>query len=347
MRLKLFRAASMAQAMGQVRSELGGEALILSSRRVADGVEVTAALEPDNDLSERASRRGDAPANPASRETDRPVPLRWPPPRRPAAGPGDPGMGDPGIGGESDRSRGSTDERRAEALAWHGVPEALARKIAAGPLPFALNTAFRFAPLDLSAFSPPLLLAGPPGAGKTLTAARLAARLVIGGARPLVITADGQRAGAAEQLAAFTRLLGLELLVACTPSALVHALGRRENGTPVLIDAPGIDPSNRAQADQIAALALAAGATSALVLPSGLDPAEAGDVAGAFRALGTSMLVANRLDVARRMGGILAAAQVGLAFTEAGIGPGAADGLVSMTPAFLAGRLLQFPDRHP
>ena len=47
MRLKLFRAAVMAEAMAQVRAELGAEALILNARPVAGGVEVTAALEPE------------------------------------------------------------------------------------------------------------------------------------------------------------------------------------------------------------------------------------------------------------------------------------------------------------
>ena len=46
MRLKLYRAATLSQAMARVRAELGVEALILGSRRVGDGVELTAALEP-------------------------------------------------------------------------------------------------------------------------------------------------------------------------------------------------------------------------------------------------------------------------------------------------------------
>ena len=46
MRLKLYRAAKMAEAMACVRAELGPDALILATRRVPDGVEVTAALEP-------------------------------------------------------------------------------------------------------------------------------------------------------------------------------------------------------------------------------------------------------------------------------------------------------------
>jgi flagellar biosynthesis protein FlhF len=47
MRLKLYRAPTMAEAMARVRAELGPDALILATRHVAEGVEITAALEPE------------------------------------------------------------------------------------------------------------------------------------------------------------------------------------------------------------------------------------------------------------------------------------------------------------
>jgi flagellar biosynthesis protein FlhF len=93
----------------------------------------------------------------------------------------------------------------------------------------------------------------------------------------------------------------------------------------------------------VQALAATAAAAMVLVLPAGLDPAEAADQARAFAALGARLLVATRLDMARRLGGILAAAEAGLALTEAGIGPGAADGLLPITPAWLAARLMTGP----
>ncbi len=291
MRLKLYRAADTAEAMAQVRAELGADALILSSRRVQGGVEVTAALEPDDD---------------------------------PVAPP-------------------APDPHRMAAFAWHGVPAGLVRRLEAGPLPFALSATLRFEKLALRDSAPPLLVIGPPGAGKTLTVARLAARLVMAGAAPLVITADGQRAGAPEQLAAFTRLLDLQLLVASTPASLARALARREGGAPVLIDSPGTDPFDPAQRDEIAALAGSAGAKLAVVLPAGLDVGEATDLAGAYAACGARLLAATRLDLARRIGAVLAAGGAGLALAEAGIGPGAADGLVPMTPDLLATRLMRVP----
>ncbi len=295
MRLKLYRAPSMAAAMAELRRELGADALILGTRRVAGGVEVTAALDPA------------APAAP-----------------------------------DDGRGIGEAGRDRREILAFHGVPEVLAALLEEGALAAALARHFVFSALALAPGSAPWLFVGPPGAGKTLTVARLATRLVLAGETPLIVSADGKRAGAAEQLAAYTRLLGLSLLVASQPVSLARALTRRSEGAPVLIDAPGLDPFDAAAREEIAGLAGAAGARIALTLPAGLDAAEAADIAAGFAASGATVLVATRLDLARRLGGLLAAAAAGrLAFTEAGVSGAAADGLAPMTADFLAERLLR------
>lgn len=281
MRIKLYRASDMAAAMTLVRRDLGADALILSTRRVSDGVEVTAALEPTPDA---------------------PPPL---------------------------------DTAFRAALEWHGVPERLIGGLPPGRLPNSLAEVLAFGALpDL-----PLLIAGPPGAGKTLTTAKLATRMVMAGQMPLVVTADGNRAGAPEQLAAYTRLLGLTLVVASSPVPLGRALARRHENAPVLIDTPGLDPFDPAARDELLGLAATAGAVTVLTLPAGLDPAEAYELADAFIEAGATLLIATRLDLCRRLGGVVAAASAGLMLTEAGTGPGAADGLRPLTPEFLADRL--------
>jgi flagellar biosynthesis protein FlhF len=297
MRLKLYRARGMAEAMAHVRAELGEDALILATRRVGDGVELTAALEPDE----------------------------VPPPALPPASP----PPDPAI---------------VAALEFHAVPAALRLVLQHGELETALRGALAFAALPLGANERPLLLTGPPGAGKTLTVTRLATRLVMAGIAPMVITADGRRAGATEQLAAFTRLLGINLTVASHPVTLGRAVAHREAATPVLIDTWGCDPFDAAQLEELSAVAATTGAAVVLVLPGGLDPAEAANLATAYAAAGASLLVATRLDLSRRLGGILAAAAAArLALTEAGVGPDAADGLLPITPSWLAQRLLAHP----
>jgi flagellar biosynthesis protein FlhF len=293
MRLKLFRAAGMAEAMALVRADLGPDALILNTKTIPGGIEITAALE-----SEQA-----------------------PPPR--------------------------TDPARLTGLTWHGVPRELHPALAHGDLETALAIALRFDDLALQAHAPPLLLAGSPGAGKTLTTVRLATRLVMQGIAPMVITTDGKRAGATEQLAAFTRLLGVPLLVASHPVSLARAMLQRVDGAPVLIDTAGADPREPAQAEELCGLAATVGANPVLVLPAGLDPAEAAELALAHAACGATALIITRLDLSRRMGGVIAAAAASrLPLAEAGIGDGAADGLVPFTPALLAARLSRSQGKH-
>jgi flagellar biosynthesis protein FlhF len=291
MRLKLFRGASMAETIAQVRTELGADALILNSRRVSGGVEITAAVEP-------ASK-------PVFQEFD-----------------------------------------RLAALARHGVPLGLYSALLQGDLEVAIARTLRFGSLPLDAHERPVMLTGPPGAGKTLTTARLATRMVMSGIAPTVITTDGKRAGATEQLAAFTRLLKVPLLVASNPESLIRALTQRRDGAPVLIDTAGSEPREADHAEELKGLANATNAHIALVLPAGLDPGEAAELAVAHAECGAAYLIATRLDLARRLGGVIAAAAASHLFlAEAGIGPGAADGLVPFTPSILAAGLRHFGDK--
>jgi flagellar biosynthesis protein FlhF len=308
MRLRLFRAGTMPAALAQARAELGDQALILSTRRIAGGVEVTAALEHD---------------------------VEEPAPTPPAA-----------------RSRTAD----LAALNWHGVPAPIAERLGNGPLPRMLATLLRFGTLPLGPSCQPLLLTGPPGAGKTLTTARLATRLVLGGSAPLIITADGRRAGAAEELAAYTRLLGISLIVASHPATLVRALQHRPPTAPVIIDTAGIDPFDSAQMETIVALTATAEALPVMVLPAGYDPLESAEQSAAFAATGVRYFIPTRLDLARRLGSIVAAAVAGsMTLSEAGTGAGATDGLTPLTAEFLAARLCRMPvprtkkvpDAHP
>ncbi len=324
MRIRIFRASTLAAAMAQIRAELGPEALILSDR-VRDGfVEVTAALE----VNDPPELRAPAQPRPAVEDLE---PFVRPSRDRPHAPRDAP---QPASAGPIAPSFQQT------TLAWHGLPPALIDLLTAAPMQQACIRTFRYVPLPVGAEDDPLLFAGPPGGGKTLTVARLATRMVMAGQQPMVITADGKRAGAIEQLAAFTRLLDLTLVAAGTPQMLSRALARRAPGQPALIDAPGLELEDPAQAETLRGMLASSGAAMALVLPCGLDPEEAQEIARAHAALGARTLVATRTDPSRRLGGVLcAAAAAKLALSEAGIGSDAADGLVALTPAFLVERL--------
>jgi signal recognition particle GTPase len=87
-----------------------------------------------------------------------------------------------------------------------------------------------------------------------------------------------------------------------------------------------------------------------LVLPAGLDAGEAVDIAQAFSgSFSIQGVMLSRFDMARRHGGALAVAeQCRLPLVEAGIGSAIPQGLLPLTPALLAQRMLALhPQRNP
>jgi flagellar biosynthesis protein FlhF len=78
MKIKRFVAADMRQAMRDVREEQGPEAVILSTRRLDEGIELIAAIDYDEALIREAARHG-APAPEAQKAE--PVAATVPPPR--------------------------------------------------------------------------------------------------------------------------------------------------------------------------------------------------------------------------------------------------------------------------
>ncbi|HEX7388579.1 MAG TPA: GTP-binding protein [Acidiphilium sp.] len=227
------------------------------------------------------------------------------------------------------------------ALTFHRVPPRLVTAWAERSPDAALATSLRFGAID---FGRPVLLAGPPGAGKTLTTAKLATRLVRNGIKPTLINADGNRAGASAQLAALSRVLRAEFIDA-TQAGKSARKRRRSRSYPTLIDLPGMNAFRDDDMATLRAMADAVSGSVVLVLPAGFDPAESAEIAERFHAAGATALIPSRLDLSRRLGGMIAAADAApLTLVDAGISGSVANGLEPLTPAFLAARLLD--SRH-
>lgn len=313
MRLKTFAAPTTAEAMEIVRRELGDDAIIVSVQSAVDGqgARVTAAIEqPEID-----------------------------------------GLG---IDAASEEAGLDGDAEVRQALAYHGVPPRLAERLAAASGVYAetgalmalaggLDALFRFLPIADAPPRRPLVLVGPPGAGKTITTAKLAARARLAGRPVVVATTDTRRAGGVEQLQAFTRILEVELLTGETPAALAEALdpGAQPADAAVFVDTAGANPLSDADVELTAAHARACGGEPILVLPAGSDPLESADAAQVFAGLGATRLLATRLDISRRLGGLLAAADgPHLAFSDVSVTPNVGDGLSAINPVSLARLLL-------
>ncbi len=185
-----------------------------------------------------------------------------------------------------------------------------------------------------------LLLTGPPGAGKTASVAKLAAAAVLDGRPVRVVTADARRAGGLEQLAALLAPLGLRPEPAPESADLRRLVAAAEDAT-LLIDSPGLNPFRPADLGVLSSLVEASRAEPVLILPAGLGVADSAEIGETYRALGARRMLATKLDAARRLGGLLAAADVGLAFAEAGIGPTIGQGLSPLSAGGLARLLLR------
>ncbi len=110
-------------------------------------------------------------------------------------------------------------------------------------------------------------LVGPTGVGKTTTAAKLAARCVVrhGADKLALITTDGYRIGAHEQLRIYGRILGVPVYVVRDAADLRQTLAELRDKHMVLIDTVGMSQRDRMVGEQ-AAMLTGAGNVNRLLL---------------------------------------------------------------------------------
>lgn len=339
MRLKSFYAKTMTEAMQMVRDALGDDAIIVATREENGGrsVRVTAAVER-MDETPRFEDNGVKPRHP-KRELQAAVPQDYL---------------------QYDAEEDAEDvvhEKLTDTLLRHGVPGDISDTIIStatmmglndvqSAMKMALEHTFRFAPLPMKSRKP-LMLIGAPGAGKTLATAKLAARAALSGLKPAVITTDTVRAGGVEQLEAFTKLLQIPLMKARTASDLRARLGEITDADITLIDTGGCNPFEVDDMRQQASLMEGGSIEPILVMAAGGDAEESAEVARCFAVLGVQRLFPTRLDVARRMGGLLSAAgRAGIAFSDASNTPMVASGLVTLSAQSLSSLLLPREERQ-
>lgn len=210
----------------------------------------------------------------------------------------------------------------------------------------ALTKVFKFKSLPSGPGGPPLMLIGPPGVGKTVSCAKLAARVALShdkeGAPPVnLIAADPVRVGAVDQLRIYAEKLGATLYEAADGPALANVLTKLRRTEMVVIDTPGSNPYEMTDIAHLVELAEAGKTETVLVIAAGRDADEAADLAEAFRPVGPTRLLVTGLDMAKRYGAILSAADAGgLHLSEVSLAPEIGKGLQALDAAGLARLLL-------
>jgi flagellar biosynthesis protein FlhF len=328
MQLKRYRSPSVRDALALARAELGPDALVLSTRLVpASGlrgwlgarlVEVTAATD---DLSE------DRPAPTADRQAS------------------------------PDGAVHTADGRRwqdgvAARLEAAGLGSALARDVAAATPAWRRRdvsvVTLRRAVADrldriaggADDRAPVEVFVGPPGAGKTTTVAKIAAReRAHGGRRLALVAADGFRVGAVEQLRIYAEILGTPFLVARNGQQLEEVLGTLSR--PALVDTAGHSAAEGRLGPVLETLAGRPGVRIHLVLPATATPRQAERLLDRFLPAAPARVVLTRVDEAESLGPLVTMISArGLRVSYLGTGQRVPDDLTPATGHALAAHVL-------
>jgi len=309
LRLKTIQAPTLQAALDQIRRQMGADAIIVATHEDegSKGVRVTAAVE-----------------SPAGEDF---IP--------PMAGPSEDMV-----------------ESLASLLERHGLPNGLIDRILRAvedqtdasedaALAAGLQASLRFEPLPKGPHRRPILVMGPPGTGKTTVAAKLAVRATLAGTATTLISADPVRLGANDQMRLYAETIGAEFFAVRDEAGLAAALARISPDRLVVIDTPGVNPYALAELAPVIALGHVGPMDGVLVLGAARDAEEAADIARAFRPAKPKRLIATGLDIARRLGAILAAADAcELALADYSPRPTLANGLEPLDAQALAKLLM-------
>lgn len=309
MQVKKVVAKNIRLALLRVKEELGSEATILSTRSIEHGVEVIAGAPK---AAEAAPSRNRLPDSAGTAEI--------------------------GEMRSELHSIRSLLQQRLDGMAWGQFAKqspaqaAVWERLAAMGLPGSINqrllddagvaatldqlwgrvvkrlvTSVPVADLDPLESGGVFVLVGPTGAGKSTTIAKLATRHVLqhGPDSIALVTTDGFRLAAHEQLRTVARILGVSVRVVDNHYTLAEALEELRDKRIVLVDTAGLASSHPDQQRQLAMVERESGLTKWLVLPC---TSQAAVLRNAFRVcapLGISGCILTRLDEAGTLGDAL------------------------------------------
>jgi flagellar biosynthesis protein FlhF len=346
MKIVRHTASDTRHALRSIREQLGEEAVILSSRRTAQGVEITAAVDFEAGSLELATpheTREHPDSSPiGTAPTATPPPL--PQPQAPTEA----------MGRELQSLRRMLETQLAQ-LAWNdrtrrapvhtellrelseiGIATDLADHIV-GQLDgrIDLTQGRRFAIAGLSQYllvtgdrwletGGRVAFVGATGVGKTTVLAKLAVRWILRhGTKDLALVAsDNVRIGAQDQMQALGQLLGVPVHVPERFEALPELICRLERHRLVLIDTPGSSLRDAQLAARLAVLAnCASRLETALVLAASTQAGALEEAVQRFRPANPASCLLTKVDEAASLGGalsVLIRARLPLAYTSEG-----------------------------
>lgn len=148
---------------------------------------------------------------------------------------------------------------------------------------------------------------GPTGVGKTTTIAKLAANFSLKeGRKVALITADTYRIAALEQLKTYADIIGVPLDIAYTPQELENAISRHRDKDLIMVDTAGRSPKNQQQLQELQALLAVEPQTQVyLVLSTTTKYKEAVEIVNRFSGCSPSRFLFTKVDEAANLGTIV------------------------------------------
>jgi flagellar biosynthesis protein FlhF len=206
----------------------------------------------------------------------------------------------------------------------------------------SLSQKLKFEPID-AAPTRPVVLVGPPGAGKTAAVAKLATRALAVGYEALLISVDSERCGGAEQLHAMADRLGTPFETATTLQDLSRLTKKaRQAGQCVFVDAASASPMQPSDMRATQRLVQEVGLEPILCMPADLRYEDLEDLGLAFAEIGTKRAIATRFDLTkRRASALFALHKADIALAQISATPFITGGIVLASAHRLAALLLE------
>jgi flagellar biosynthesis protein FlhF len=300
MKMKKISAVTMKDAMELARRELGENAVLIDSKKTANGngMIVTFAVdEPDEILFDDTPIFADV--LPFTPHIPKPATAKV------------------------ELAHPAYDLLR-DAMQYHSLPALLGEKllehamrqqlkpdalidVAETALTKALTATVAFKPLAVAEEMPPtraMMLVGPHGAGKTSTIAKLATTLTLQKKPVVLISTDTERLGGVDALHTLAGLLKCEVVVSDSRAHLKNLIAKLQGKAWMFVDSSGANIYEFAGLKALGEFASLQGVEPILTCAAGMDSQEAEEMAGVFQFLTIDRMIITRLDAVRRLGSV-------------------------------------------
>jgi flagellar biosynthesis protein FlhF len=315
MQIRTYTAVSMKDALTQIKSELGSNAVIISTREIKESgyglmskplIEVVAAVDYDNDtfikrMQGKNARHGTPKA-----------------PRHPApALPVSEHIGDEIVELKKmlkhlmSQSKVAPYSPLRDKLLAGGVRESLADLILSKLGGSATEDRVRELITRLLRVEAPTdervrIFLGTTGVGKTTTIAKMAARAVMAeGKRVALVTLDSYRIGAVDQSRIYAKILNIPFFSVTTPPEFATAMNQLESTDLILVDTVGRSPFCADHVRQLIGFFDGVKACRFLLMPVATRDREMDTITKAFSPLKIDRMIFTKADEAHSFGGIV------------------------------------------